>query len=150
MARLREFQPADFERLYELDQACFDAALAYSRPELRFYTRHPTTFTIVAADGETGVIVGFVIGHRRRGGIGHIITIDVDANWRRSGVGTLLMDAAEARLREQGCPAVMLETAVDNAAAIRFYIRRGYSITHTMRRYYSNGVDALVMRREFL
>ena len=148
MAKLREFQAADFERLYELDQACFDAALAYSRQELRFYTRHPTTFTLVAGEGET--IVGFVIGHRRRGGIGHIITIDVDAKARRAGVGTLLMDAAETRLREQGSPAVMLETAVDNVAAIRFYMRRGYSISHTLRGYYSNGLDALVMRKELM
>jgi ribosomal-protein-alanine N-acetyltransferase len=148
MARIREFRPGDFERLYELDQACFEPALAYSRAELRFYTRHPTTFTLVAAADTDPEIAGFVIGHRRRGGIGHIITIDVDAPSRRAGVGNLLMVAAERRLQEQGCSAVMLETAVDNRGAISFYMRRGYSISHTLRRYYSNGLDALVMRKE--
>jgi ribosomal-protein-alanine N-acetyltransferase len=153
MFRLRDYRPGDFERLYALDQSCFDPQLAYSRAELRFYVRHPATFTIVAdqsqpAETDDNAIAGFLIAHRRRGGVGHVITIDVDAPYRRSRVGTLLMEEAERRLREQGCSAVTLETAVDNVAAISFYMKRGYSITHTLRGYYSNGLDALVMRKE--
>ena len=41
-----------------------------------------------------------------------------------------------------------LETAVDNVAALSFYKRHGYSVVRTWPRYYSNGVDALVMRKE--
>ncbi len=153
MFKLREYRPGDFERLYALDQSCFDPQLAYSRAELRFYIRHPATFTIVAdqsqpTDDDDIGVAGFLIAHRRRGGLGHVITIDVDRRHRRSKVGTLLMEEAERRLREQGCVAVTLETAVDNVAAIAFYLKRGYSITHTLRGYYSNGLDALVMRKE--
>ncbi len=41
-----------------------------------------------------------------------------------------------------------LETAVDNLAALAFYKRHGYSVVRTWPRYYSNGVDALVMKKE--
>jgi len=146
---VRQYRPGDFERLYKLDQACFEPALAYSRTELRFYIRHPATFTLVAEPEDAPAeIVGFVVGHRRRGAVGHIITLDVDSNARRQGIGTLLMDTAEQRLAQSGCNAVTLETAVDNRPGISFYLRRDYSLVRTVRGYYANGVDALEMQKE--
>ena len=38
---LRDYCAADFEVLYQIDQQCFDPALAYSRPDLRNYLRLP-------------------------------------------------------------------------------------------------------------
>jgi [ribosomal protein S18]-alanine N-acetyltransferase len=63
-------------------------------------------------------------------------------------VGSLLLQAGEDRLRAAGSRAVGLETAVDNLAALAFYKRHGYSVVRTWPRYYSNGVDALVMKKE--
>ena len=44
--------------------------------------------------------------------------------------------------------AVGLETAVDNISALAFYKRHGYSVIRTWPRYYSNGVDALVLKKD--
>ena len=66
---------------------------------------------------------------------------------RRAGVGSLLLRAAEDRLRCAQCPSVGLETAVDNVSALAFYKRHGYSVIETLPRYYSNGVDALVLEK---
>ena len=41
-----------------------------------------------------------------------------------------------------------LETAVDNVPALSFYKRHGYNVIRTWPRYYSNGVDALVLKKE--
>jgi [ribosomal protein S18]-alanine N-acetyltransferase len=155
LVRIREYRSEDFNELWRLDRECFPPRIAYSRFELMHYIHRRDAFTLVAeADGDR--IGGFVVAEYRRGvrihgeentraTVGHIITIDVAPWARRSGFGTILMDAAEDRLREHDCKAVYLETAVDNAAAIAFYNRRGFSHLSTIPRYYDGKLDALLM-----
>jgi ribosomal protein S18 acetylase RimI-like enzyme len=69
---------------------------------------------------------------------------------RRLGVGSQLLTAAEERLRKLKCNSVSLETAVDNQSALFFYKRHGYFTVKTIPRYYSNGVDALVLQKDLL
>jgi ribosomal-protein-alanine N-acetyltransferase len=146
--RLREFDPADFETLYEIDQSCFPPGISYSRCELEYYMTLRGTFTLIA---ETSLknpdIAGFIVGQKNPRGMGHIITIDTVAKFRRHGLGSLLMQAAEDRLKSSGCHAIVLEVAVDNAPAIAFYKRLGYFVLKTIPRYYQNRVDALMMAK---
>ncbi len=122
------------------------------------------SFTLVAVEGPQGAadgkkgnknpppqavpdgIAGFIVAEAN-GDAGHIITIDVRAAARRFGVGSMLLESAEVHLRGAGCGSVKLETAVDNVPALSFYKRLGYSVTGTVPRYYSNGVDALVLEK---
>ncbi len=160
--RIRQFQKADFDTLWRIDQACFDPQLAYSRLELTFYMRRPGAFTLVA-EAEAGGsapdngsapagapgprVLGFVVAESRRQS-GHIITIDVIAEARRLGVGSALLDAAEEQLLRAGAATVALETPVNNAAAIRFYKKKGYFVEKTVAGYYSNQMDALAMTKD--
>jgi [ribosomal protein S18]-alanine N-acetyltransferase len=154
--RIRPFRKSDFQTLWSIDQICFDPQLAYSRMELAFYMRRPGSFTLVAeAPGtEEPRIFGFVVaelGRVKHGlKVGHIITIDVVPEARRSGVGSALLEAAERQLADAGASSVVLETAVNNAAALRFYKQKGYFVEKTAPGYYSNQLDALVMRKELL
>jgi hypothetical protein len=43
---VREYQPADFEALWKLDQACFAPGIAYSRRELMTYIARRSAFTL--------------------------------------------------------------------------------------------------------
>jgi len=128
--------------------------------------RRPGSFTLVAeavlnhthdADelSETPsaaapAILGFLVAQAQRQGRGHIITIDVVDQARRAGIGSKLLTAAEARLQSASCHVVHLETAVDNTAAIAFYKRHGYYLEKTVPRYYSNGVDAFLLKKDLL
>lgn len=146
---IRDLKPDDFELLWRMDQECFPPGISYSRQELKTYMRQQGAITLVAADSGAAVgkekIGGFIVAH---GGLtAHVITIDVAAAARRSGVGSLLLRAAEDRVRSAGSQVVGLETAVDNLGALAFYKRHGYSVVTTWPRYYSNGVDALVLRK---
>ena len=153
--RIRQFEQADFETLWRIDQSCFDPQLAYSRPELAFYIRRPGAFTLVAeaddADSKTAgngtKILGFIVAESRRKN-GHIITIDVIAEGRRLGIGSSLLRAAEEKLTRAGTVTVTLETPVNNLTAIRFYKREGYFVEKTVAGYYSGLLDALVMTKE--
>jgi [ribosomal protein S18]-alanine N-acetyltransferase len=172
---LRDYKPEDFRTLWMIDQGCFPRGIAYTQFELKTYIHRPTSFTIVAEAEEqralsaTGpasppdassltrtaglpflpAIIGFIVAERARSE-GHIITIDVRSEGRRSGVGSALLKAAEERLRLWNCPEARLETAVDNASALGFYKKHGYSVTKIVPRYYSNGVDALVLGKDLL
>jgi len=151
---IRDYRPQDFDELWQLDQSCFPAGIAYSRFELMRYIRRRGAFTLVAENGKQQ-ITGFAVAEcqslpaQGEGGIrrsaGHVVTLDVRAEARRTGVGTTLMDAVESRLWEAGCSAVYLETAVNNQGAVAFYKRRGYSVLRIVPRYYAGDLDALLM-----
>ena len=148
---LREFRRQDFNSLWRIDQECFAPGIAYSRLELAAYIRLRGAFTVVAEPAGVGgepSILGFIVGQANRRGVGHILPIDVPPASRRLGVGSKLLATAEERLRAASCHSVVLETAVDNVAALSFYKRHGYNVVRTWPRYYSNGVDALVMKKE--
>jgi [ribosomal protein S18]-alanine N-acetyltransferase len=161
---LRQFRDEDLERLWRLDQACFPPGIAYSKAELAAYIRSNQSFTLAAElrgddsgssstsgdKHEAAEIIGFIVAEISRRGLGHIITIDVSAAARRFGVGSKLLLAAEEQLRLGECRAVRLETAVDNLAALAFYKRHGYDILKAVPRYYSNGVDAVVLQKNLL
>jgi [ribosomal protein S18]-alanine N-acetyltransferase len=141
---VRDFQPEDFDTLWRMDQECFAPGISYSQAELRSFINHPGAFTLVAAEAQK--IQGFIV--IQGGKAGHVITIDVSRQARRLGVGSHLLQAAEQRLASIGSRMVNLETAVDNVSALAFYKRHGYSVVRTWPRYYSNGVDALVLKKD--
>ena len=143
---IRDYRPNDFETLWKIDQMCFARGISYTRRELAFYIARKRGFTLVAE--RDGRIVGFLVVGRDCESQGHVITIDVLPEARRSGLGSRLMAAAEERLRALGCSAVFLETAVDNAPALAFYKRHGYSIVQTIPRYYLDSIDGLVLAKE--
>ena len=145
--KLRDSQPEDFETLWRLDQICFTHGIAYSKPELAHFIKQPKSFTIVAENASD--VRAFIVIERNGKSNGRIITIDVHPEQRRAGLGNLLMDAAEERLRQTNAKKVILEVAVDNAAAIAFYRRRGYSVVGTIPRYYLGSLDALKMEKVF-
>ena len=153
---IREFRREDFDALWEIDQKCFPPGISYSQVELLAYVRRPRSFTLVAEGlptredpGQAEGPVGFIVAEAGRTR-GHIITIDVLDHARRSGLGTRLLTMAEGRLREMGCIWILLETAVDNAAAMAFYKKHGYYLAKTVPRYYSTGVDAFVLKKDLL
>ena len=152
---IREFRRGDFNSLWEIDQKCFPPGISYSQMELLTYMRRLRSFTLVAertngsgTGARNGGPVGFIVAEAGRQKTGHIITIDVLEEARRSGLGSQLLTAAEQRLKEAGCRAVFLETAVDNRAALGFYKRHQYFLVKTLPRYYSNGVDAFMLKKD--
>ena len=152
MLSIRSHRPEDFDQLWQIDQACFRAGIAYSRRELAWYMRRSRAFTLVAEQQQDGSteIMGFVVAESDPSGPGHILTIDVHPRFQRANLGSQLLKAAEQHLRAEGCRSVLLEVAVDNQSAIAFYKRHDYSIIETLPRYYMESIDALVMGKKIV
>ena len=162
---LRDFRQQDFDTLWGIDQVCFVAGIAYSRRELGLYIRQPRSFTLVAESASGGqqspvnaktnatdsVIVGFLVAEAKS-------PAPQDTSSRltscRRHDGPVWVRSycwrPEGAFAEPVMPAIYLETAVDNLPAIAFYKRHQYFTVHTLPRYYSNGVDALMLEKDLL
>ena len=80
-------------------------------------------FLVGKIDGEVvATVMGGYDGHR-----GWVNYLAVHPAWRRKGFGRVMMEEVERRLRELGCAKVNLQIRDDNAGAIAFYVRIGFS-----------------------
>ncbi len=149
--QIRKYQASDFDRLVEIDQACFVEGIAYSEEEMSFFLSMPNGVSLIGLQDEK--IVGFLIAERFRSRrtrqlTGRIITIDVDPATQHSGMGTLMMSSVEAELKQAGCEYILLEVAVDNELALKFYKKHGYSVLKVLPRYYLDSIDGLQMGKK--
>jgi ribosomal-protein-alanine N-acetyltransferase len=153
-AALRSYRERDLPALHALDGVCFPPDIAYTRQELKHFLEHPSAFSIVAE--QNGHIAGFAITRsvRRRiqrlGRVApavHIITIDVSPPLQRQGLGVQMMEWIIEQASRLGAQALVLEAAVDNRAAHRFYERFGFTVTGTIPGYYNGLVDAFAFER---
>jgi ribosomal-protein-alanine N-acetyltransferase len=141
---LRTYTPEDFDTLYEIDQACYEPAIAYSKREFRNYLRFPGAECVIAE--ENGKAAGFCLTAHQQAR-GYIITIDVLEKFRRRGVGTALLAEAERRLFARGVKEIGLETATDNDSAVAFWQHHGYRTRGVWKGYYPGGRDAFAMTK---
>lgn len=141
---LRTYTPQDFETLYEIDQKCYEPAIAYSRREFRNYLRFPGAECVLAA--VDGKVAGFCLTSHQQSR-GYIVTIDVLEEFRRHGVGTALLAEVERRLAAEGVREVGLETATDSESAIAFWQKHGYRTRGVWKGYYPGGRDAFAMTK---
>ena len=145
---LRTFKPEDFDTLYEIDQACYEPEVAYSKRELRAYLRFSGSDCLVAeavGAAETQ-IAGFCISARRDDS-GYIVTIDVLPQFRRHHLGTKLLNEIERRLATNGVREITLEAATDNDSAVAFWTKHGYRNRGVKKNYYPGGRDAFAMSK---
>ena len=75
--------------------------------------------------------------------------IAVRRDAQRRGVGRALLEELLAEAARRGARSILLEVAVDNAAAQRLYATYGFEPIGVRRGYYQpSNTDALVMRRD--
>lgn len=77
-----------------------------------------------------------------------LLFVTVDARARRKNLARTLLNHALASLREQGCACVHLEVSAENSAAQHLYTSLGFTTSGRRTRYYRDGSDAILMRRE--
>jgi ribosomal-protein-alanine N-acetyltransferase len=77
-----------------------------------------------------------------------ILQVAVTPSRRRAGTGRLLVRAALGLAAARGAEAVFLEVRPHNAAAIALYRAEGFVEAGLRPRYYANGDDALILRRD--
>ncbi len=139
---IREWKFEDILALSQLEEQCFENDRWSYRTFASCY-ENPSFYGVVAE--EEGEIIAY-------GGItvaadtADIENVLVAERYRRGGLGTKIVGALVARARGLGVKDIYLEVRVSNAAAMRLYLKCGFSGSYARVRYYSDGEDCLVMR----
>jgi ribosomal-protein-alanine N-acetyltransferase len=132
---------ADAPALAALHAAAFPPDQAWSADTIALLLALPGAFGLWREGA------GLVLA-RMAGDEAEILTFGVVPEARRRGHGGSLLREAIGAARAKGAGAMFLEVAAGNAPALALYAREGFAEVGRRRRYYSDGADALVLKRK--
>jgi len=110
----------------------------------------PNSRYFLVATNEADQIVGYAAVLVVAPGVeADVLTVAVLPDYARQGIATHFMNELEKWSKSKQALAMMLEVGVENAGAIALYEKLGYQTIATRKNYYGQGLDAIVMRKEF-
>ena len=139
----RKWAYEDILAVAELEKKCFSDPWSYSMLADTFFSDNVIT---AAAEAEGKIVgYGFIAS---AGEDADLANVAVDEGFRRRGIAAGILDCLERAAADAGVKRIFLEVRVSNAAAMSLYLKRGYIGRYVRPRYYGDGEDALVMRKE--
>lgn len=141
----RLYEPADFEALYDLEEACFQPPLRFPRRYMRQLVTCSRAATWLAED-ERG-LAGFAIVEWLKSAdasVAYIETIEVSAERRGQGIGSQLLSRSENSARAAGARIIWLHVDAENTSAIHLYEARGYQHKGREENFYGQHRPALI------
>lgn len=136
----------DIGRIAELEKECFPVA-AWSRQSLaesflsgRFYGVLLEENGAITAYGGMSVVLEEA----------EIELIATSEMYRNCGRGAKILEDLLAEAKRRGVERVFLEVRVSNAPAQRLYLKHGFAGVYARTRYYPDGEDAIVMKKELV
>ena len=127
------------DAILEIERLSFQ--FPYSRQTFWYFVGTHNGGFLVAKDGEK--IEGYVIfsyDHDKAA----IVSIAVDEKHRRKGIGSMLLKAALQKL-PRTVNGVELQVSLKNEEAISFYYSHAFKKVSSLKKYYPDGSDAMVM-----
>lgn len=137
---IRRANEADLEVVAVLETELFGAD-SWDEVALRAELDGPGR-RFVVAEGDR--VIGYAVS-RSIGDVVDLHRIGVSPSQQRAGIATALLEDLLAHPGD--ADRMMLEVGAANAAAIAFYLRRGFAQIDVRPRYYRDGSDALVLSR---
>ena len=139
MIEISKCKYEDIDAILEIERRSFK--FPYDKQTFLYYIATHTAGFLVAKDA--GKIVGYVIFSYDKAKA-TIVSIAVDHQCRRIGTGSILLKAALQSL-PVNMNVVELQVSVNNQEAISFYTSHGFKKLSSLRKYYPDGSDAIVM-----
>ena len=138
-------EPQDLDEIYAIEIECFGNE-SFSLLEYRRLLSNNSSIPIKAIVKNR--IVGFVIGvYQMSSRSCTVVTINVKPKFRKKGVGFELMRSLEKGLEMLNCKEVILQTRVNNTAALNLFDKLGFSKTSRLLNYYHSGTDGFEMKK---
>mmetsp|Transcript_52527 Transcript_52527/g.86962 ORF Transcript_52527/g.86962 Transcript_52527/m.86962 type:complete len:190 (+) Transcript_52527:583-1152(+) len=116
----------------------------YSVFTYRYFVNNWPYLTYLAMDKKrNNECVGLIVAQlKEKTNAGYIAMLVVDKSQRRKGLGTKLVSLSISKMIKLGADSVMLETEIDNFAALNLYEKLGFIRDYQYRNYYLNGNGA--------
>ncbi|MGI8784564.1 MAG: ribosomal protein S18-alanine N-acetyltransferase [Acidobacteriota bacterium] len=142
---MRPFKPSDLARILEIESRAFGDD-AYPRQLFEeFFENYPAGFQVVTVKRQ---VAGYILGFAS-GGSGTIVSLAVDPDFQKRGLGIQLCRFLLSQFERQGVTVCWLQVRAGNQPAIALYQSVGFQTMRTLQHYYSDGGEALLMRRSF-
>ncbi|MEJ7634255.1 GNAT family N-acetyltransferase [Aeromicrobium sp.] len=135
---IRVARSADVETIVDIELACFGAS-AWSESDVR---------AEVDAEHRLVLIEGGLRAYGAISVVGEVADLDriaVLPGARGGGLARDLLAELIGSARQRAAARMLLEVAADNGAALGLYASLGFATINRRARYYTGGVDALVM-----
>ena len=141
----RLYREDDFTELYEIELACFEPPVRFSRNTMRQLIRDPASKTWIAEEQEE--MAGFAIifwAQPPEQPLAYIQTLEVAPTQRKRGIAGKLLRRLEESARMAGAHVIWMHVAETNTPAIRLYEAHGYSQQGREENYYAKDIAALL------
>jgi [ribosomal protein S18]-alanine N-acetyltransferase len=124
------------DQLYEIEKKCFNQE-AFSKQQIAYLLNDYNSLSYIAKINDQ--IAGFIIAqidmeHNQL--FGHIVTIEVIAQYRRKGVAQKLLNEVETIAKLKGAKECRLEVRENNLVALKLYQKFGYKKIAKLENYY--------------
>jgi len=140
---IRKMRPNHLPYVVAIERQSFPQPWSYSL-FLSELSNRVATYLVAMWEGE---IIGY-LGLWTIADEGHITTLAIHPRFRGRGFGKRLLQYGLRFIQEKGCRKAFLEVRVSNWIAQKMYQELGFQPIGIRKRYYSDGEDALIMRRE--
>ena len=142
MFLVRRMTGADLEKAFSVINLNLDE---YFAPEvIEFFLMQWPEGQLVA-ETLTGQFTGVLCGARLDQGRASVSLLAVDSAFRGMGAGSSLLDGLRRCCLMEGIRTIQLEVRTSNADAIRFYQKRGFTVTERLPCFYNDGGDGFRM-----
>ena len=143
--QIERMQREDLQQVMTIEKEAFPDPWhkSFFKRQLKKRKKHSYLYVAKLQNKVIGYIVFYVFS-----GEGHIHNIAVDTAYRRRGIGKYLLESALEIMKKNGVDEVYLEVSVRNTAALELYRKYQFQVFGVRKRYYSNGDDAYVLRKE--
>ncbi len=147
--RIRKARQEDIGELIALENICFDTYYRghrFAQAEFRYYVRSDRAFCLAATRDSS--VVGYVAGVVKLSNSRLLATVDsiaVLVEFRRKGLGSRLLGTLIQEAKSRGCERISLVVAEPNETGIRFFVEHGFKRLRSIRSYYCEGIDGLLM-----
>lgn len=142
MMGIRNFKPTDLNKVYEIECKSFKDPY-HPLFLLNLYELYQNTFFVAE---ENGILTGYVIS-RIVDDRGHILAIAVEPQHRGRGFGRALIETVVNRFKNLNIKEIWLEVRVSNSGAVEFYKKLGFRESGAIPYYYSDGEEAIILKK---